>query len=142
MKSPEALILRVDPDAEASRDLEALLQGEGYRVTTTTDGTDALKYVGGKGVGCAFLVCSGVTERELGLVGALYAASPTTRIVLLARQGDWSEYLKVLDRGGDDLLTLPLKPSDLFPAVARRTKAPWVSPASSRPEVSHRPGYC
>lgn len=128
MEEKEALIVPMEDDPEKRQDLHRLLELQGYHISLIADAAHALRLAEERKPGILLLISRRVTQVELGLVGQFYSASPTTRILLLCRKGDWSEYLKLLDHGGDDLLVPPLHSSDLKHALKRRIHPPGISP--------------
>lgn len=116
-RDAKPLILVLDRDSDELTGLYALLDAEGYLVATCLSEIDALKYVSQHKPQLVMISTRGPTAENLSLLESVRRISPATHVVFLSLHGEWSAYLDILEKGGDDLLLKPCKNEEVLAAV-------------------------
>ena len=123
-----ASILVVDEDASARLALARDLATDGYQVTQTGSRVGALQLLAARP---AELVIADLNGQTLALLDGLRAGSegvdPTTPVLALTRERGALARIRVLERGGDAVLTRPVAYLELrghVRALLRRNSAP------------------
>jgi len=121
-------ILLADEDEMTRVFLADNLAADGYRVTTVTDRNDALHHLRATG---ADLILVDVNGQTLDLIDWVRSADPAmcaiasdTPVIVLTSHPEELHRVRLLDRGGDDVIAKPLSYPELrarIAAVLRRT---------------------
>ena len=124
MTTDGATILLADDDAMVRNALRRLLEDEGFRVTTTNDGSEALEAMGRVRPDVVvldvlmpkldgFQVCCAIKARK---------ATRLTPVILVTGLGDTDDRVRGIDAGADDFLSKPVKASELIARVHSAAK--------------------
>jgi DNA-binding response OmpR family regulator len=139
--SPDVRILLADEDESTRTFLADNLTADGYRVDTAVDRNDALARL--RPI-APDLIVADVNGKTLSLLdwlrtanAALCAAATDTPVIALTSQSDELHRVRLLDRGGDDVVLKPFSYPELrarICAVLRRT-----APRQPRPLLTAGP---
>jgi DNA-binding response OmpR family regulator len=126
--SPQFRILVADDDERTRVFLEEDLTADGYGVTTAVDRDDALARLR---IASVDLILVDVNGQTLGLIDwvrgadpALCAVARDTPVIVLTSRPDEVHRVRLLERGGDDVVSKPFSYPELrarIAAVLRRT---------------------
>jgi DNA-binding response OmpR family regulator len=110
-------ILVIEDDARIQKALHRLFAGEGYEVTSATDGDAALDAFqsGAPDAIILDLILPGISGRDL--CKTIKRASPETPVVVLSAISEVADKVLLLELGADDYVTKPFSPRELLARV-------------------------
>jgi DNA-binding response OmpR family regulator len=121
-------IVLADEDETTRVFLQDNLTADGYHVTTVTDLDDALHHLRAAGVDLILVDVNGHTLRLIdwvrGADPALCAIASDTPVIILTSHPDEIHRVRLLERGGDDVIAKPFSYPELrarISAILRRT---------------------
>jgi sigma-B regulation protein RsbU (phosphoserine phosphatase) len=110
-----AQILIIDDDSATQLLLKRTLQGQGYEITTASDGEEGL--IKARAICPALVICDWIMPRKNGLeVCRQIKSTPalsTTFFILLTSLDSIDDRVKGLDAGADDFLCKPIEMNEL-----------------------------
>ncbi len=120
-------ILIVEDEKDILHLISYYLTKEGYDVTTSKDGGDALNLIRKNRYHLVILdlMLPGINGMELCRILKSDAATSSLPIIMLTAKSDDSDKVRGLESGADDYMTKPFNPQELIArvkAVLRRTK--------------------
>jgi two-component system phosphate regulon response regulator OmpR len=130
-------ILVVDDDSRIRSLLSRFLQGNGYRVTTAANASDAREQLGGLAFDLLVLDVMMPGENGFDLARSIRMASDVPVLMLTART-EVDDRLLGLEIGADDYLAKPFDPRELLlriTSILRRVTAAPPAVASSGPDA-------
>jgi two-component system, OmpR family, alkaline phosphatase synthesis response regulator PhoP len=120
---PASLILVVEDDEHISDLLKFLLERQGYRVESCTDGRAARNVIGGAGEVPAMVLLDVMLPFVDGfeLVGLIraQAAWHAVPVVMLTAKTTEADIVRALDAGANDYIVKPFQPNELMARVRR-----------------------
>ena len=135
--SPHVLV--VDDHREIRTLVGRLLEKDGYRVSTASDGREMRRVLGERRIDLIVLDLMLPGEDGLTLCRDLRAASSSVPVIMLTAKGDGVDRILGLEMGADDYVAKPFSGRELIArikAVLRRTQA-----LPPRPEGPSVPEY-
>jgi len=113
------LILIVDRHLSTLTSLDSLLSREGYRVTTCSSSSEALKAVGGQKLDLVIAGSAGPERTGAALVSQIKRLSPDTHVLLLMESNDDSIVTDAIAAGADGLLRRSYSENQVIQRVER-----------------------
>ena len=113
------LILIVDRHLNTLSSLDSLLSREGYRVTTCSSSSEALRAVAGQKLDLVVAGSVGPDRLGTALVSQIKALSPETTVLLLMDSTDNSTVAESITAGADGLLRRSYSESQVIQRVER-----------------------
>jgi len=138
MPSKKASVLVVDDDIRLLRMMQLILEAEGYRVVTASDGEAALNMFFGEEAPDLVLLDIRMPGMDGYTVCRRIREFSQIPIIMVTAKGNDEEKVEGLDAGADDYVTKPFSANELAArvrAVLRRTKL-W----DERPEPAFQSG--
>jgi DNA-binding response OmpR family regulator len=124
MKS-DGHILIVDDEAALRQTLARILQRAGFEVTTSPNGTEALKLLSQHAFDLVYLDIRMPDINGLEILKTIHTKHPEVPVVLFTAQPDLNSAVQALRHGATDYLLKPLKPQTLLDrtqSILARTK--------------------
>jgi DNA-binding response OmpR family regulator len=128
-------ILVVDDEPGIIRFVRRALEGEGHTVLTAHDGATALSLSSDHDPDLVILDLLMPGLSGLGVLAALLAERPETRVLVLSAVGDVQMRIRCLELGASDYLTKPFAIAELLARVSKRLREPATEDASSSGRV-------
>lgn len=128
-----AKILVIDDEPGIVRFVHRALEADGHTVHTATDGAEGLRVAGEVNPDLVVLDLLMPGISGMGVLAALLAESPRSRVLVLSAVGDVQARVRCLDLGAVDFLAKPFAVSELVARVRSRLRdlpAPQTAPES------------
>jgi signal transduction histidine kinase len=137
MSVPEARILVVDDEANVLLTLQAILQGEGYRVDTASDGDKAIEALRASHYDLLLTDLKMPGVDGLGVLAEVQKSSPTTVTIMMTGYGSVGSAIEAVHFGAYDYLLKPMEVPDLMQAVRRSLDRKRLSEVESLYRVTN-----
>lgn len=128
-------ILVVDDEPGIIRFVRRALEAEGHTVLTAHDGTTALRLSSDHDPDLVVLDLLMPGLSGLGVLAALLAERPRTRVLVLSAVGDVDMRVRCLELGAADYLTKPFAIAELIARVNKRVRGPGQEAVSESSRV-------
>jgi len=133
-------VLVVDDDRGHSRALAKTFERAGYRVSTASDGQEALMILTERAYDLVITDLKMPRMNGLDLLRNIRALTPQAAVVILTAYGEWTTYMNAMDNGAVDYLNKPVRRDEILmvarKALARRGVRP---PGISRCDTTENP---
>ncbi|MFM8437016.1 MAG: response regulator, partial [Candidatus Kapaibacterium sp.] len=120
-------ILWVDDEIDLLRPHIILLEQRGYRVSTCSNGTDAIELVRRESFGLVFLDESMVGMSGLEVLEMLKGIDPSLPVVMVTKNEQESLMDEAIGRKIDDYLTKPVNPAQILAACKKFLESRRIS---------------
>lgn len=124
MLPSEKRVIVVDDEDDVRMMLYELLTSEGYKVTSASNGPDALKVLARSRFDLAITDLRMPMMEGIEFVEKIKSIAPETKVIVLTAYGTHQLHLEALEKGADDMLLKPLKNAELLRTVQRLFEAP------------------
>ncbi|HSB78823.1 MAG TPA: response regulator [Candidatus Methylomirabilis sp.] len=121
-------VLVVDDNRDHAQALTKVFERAGYRVTTASDGQEALSILLERPFDLVLTDLRMPRMNGLDLLRSIRTMSPKIAVVIITAFGEWTTYVSAMDTGAADYLNKPFRREDIL-ATARKALARRGIPA-------------